>query len=148
MVDRRVLDTLIELSERRRDEAANEAADARRATEQVLATKQQLQQYRADYDARSPLRPGQQTGPQQIERHQRFVARLDVAIDDQARRHALMRRVQAQREADLVERQKRLKAFETLKQRRDQAYAQRQERHEQRLTDEQAARIHQRRTRS
>ena len=111
MVDRRVLDTLIELSERRRDEAANEAADARRATEQVLATKQQLQQYRADYDARSPLRPGQQTGPQQIERHQRFVARLDVAIDDQARRHALMRRVQAQREADLVERQKRLKAF-------------------------------------
>ncbi|MFT3802854.1 MAG: flagellar FliJ family protein [Burkholderiaceae bacterium] len=148
MVARRVLDTLIELSGRHRDEAAGHAADARRASDQVQAMKRQLQQYRAEYDARSPVRAGQQTGPQQIERHLRFVARLDYAIGDQERRHEQARRVQAQREAELIERQKRLKAFETLKLRRDQADARRQERHEQRLTDEQATRIHQRRTRT
>ena len=141
MVNPHVLQVLIELGRRRRDAAAVEVASARRSTGQVADTIEQLEGYRRDYSARSPIREQSRTAPVEIERHQAFVDRLGLAVREQEHRHELALQHEAHTEHALMLTQRRLKTFETLQKRQLEARQRRQERLDQLMTDEQAARL-------
>ncbi len=141
MVKQALLTRLIEQSRRRRDEVAGDAAEARRVTERATATLTQLQDYRRDYDAKTPKQLQRQTEVASIMRHEGFVARLDVAVLDQGRRRTTAQNEQSSREQDLMAAQRRLKAFETLQTRQAEATRKRLARQDQRTTDEQATRL-------
>lgn len=141
MSRKRVFDTLIELSRTARDEAAAAAAQSQRNAEQAAQVVAQLRDYRREYDQRNPKRLDNELVTVDIEMHQRFVDKLDVAINDQVRRHQGIKREHKQRELVLTEVQRRLKAFETVQQRRDRSELAREARREQRATDELATRL-------
>ncbi len=130
------LDLLIELERRERDRVAQVTAQARRESDAAGSTLQMLRGYRLDYDARSPKRGSQDFTTTKVQVHEHFVQRLDRAIDDQ---HALAGRLDAatqEREAQLLERQRRLKALETLSLRRETLARLAERRSDQRQTDE------------
>jgi flagellar FliJ protein len=68
--------------------------------------------------------------------HEAFTGRLDLAIDQQAQLAEQLVELRTQREEALAQRQRRLKAFETLQARRETAAQQRAQRNDQRQTDE------------
>lgn len=134
-----VLDTLIDLSRRARDEAAGTAASARQAVRKEQEMMQTLHQYRQEYAQSSPQRAQQVIEIANLERHRRFVERLDLAVQDQQQRQGRAMEVKAQTERVLNEAERRMKAFETLQARQRLAAARKQARREQQMTDEQAA---------
>ncbi len=130
---------LIELERRRRDSEAGVAARARREADTAGSTLQMLQGYRLDYDTRSPKQGSEVFHSAKVRVHEAFTGRLDLAIDQQAQLAQQLADLRTQRESALAERQRRLKAFETLQARREASAQQRAQRNDQRQTDEFAA---------
>lgn len=135
---RRALHTLIEQAQRVRDDAALRVAGAHREVEAAQRTLDTLSSYR-DEQARAATQRVE-IGPALLRVRERFVRRLEGAIDEQTRvRNGLQDAIEQHR-AELIERQQRLLAFRTLQARRDAADVRRRERLAQRETDEIAAR--------
>lgn len=141
MLRPRLLQMLIEHGRRQRDEAAGVSAQAQRASRQARQVLGTLQEYRRDYDRKAPKARLTTIDPQLLPRHERFVERLDVAVLDQTRQLERLQLDAEQRRQQLMAAERRVKAFETLRERQEAARARRQARREQFETDELAARL-------
>ena len=136
----KVLPLLTEGALALRDRHAALVRAAARAVQQADATLAQLRQFRLDLLARSPAALGTATDAQALVGYQRFLARLDEAIVLQQQERALrLGRVEAAQQ-QLIEKQKRLTAFETLARRRAAERSIKETRRLQRDSDEYAAR--------
>lgn len=135
----KVLPLLTEGALTARDRQAAATRDAAAAVRQAEVTLERLTGFRAELLARAPgARASADT--QSLVDHQRFVARLDeaIAMQLQERGRRLERANTAQQQ--LIDRQKRLMAFETLSTRRARVRAVKETRRDQRDSDEHAAR--------
>lgn len=136
------LATLLQIAERERDETAavlQQALEAERRLNQQL---QQLLQYRAEYEARSPAAGGRATSIELLRCHQGFMQRLDHALSQQ--RGVLMaaeQRVLQQREL-LLAQEMRVAGVVKLMQRRAREHDAQQQRQDQRRSDELALQRH------
>ena len=130
------LDLLIDLERRERDRAATEAARTRRDTDAAASTLDMLVGYRADHHARTPKLGERPFTSAAVRVHEAFSGRLDQAIGEQGAMVDRLATAAAERDRALIERQRRLKALETLAQRRAEAAQRRAQRAEQRQTDE------------
>jgi len=134
-----VLSLLIDLQRRERDRVAGVAAQAQRDVDAAAGTLRMLNDYRNDYEARSPKSGRSATDTLRVRVHEAFVGKLGRAIGEQDTLLAhLAQRNETQRLA-LVERQRRVKALETLELRRATERRKRLESLEQKQTDEFAA---------
>jgi len=136
----KVLPLLTDGALKARDQQAIMVREAAGAVQQAEATLAQLQAFRADLLARPPGTQGMPADPQALVDHQAFVVRLDEAIAMQAQEK---RRRQERSDAEqqrLIEKQKRLMAFETLAKRRAATRQLKEARLAQRASDEFAAR--------
>jgi flagellar protein FliJ len=138
----RPLLAVLEQAETRRDAALARTLQAEEAAQRAFAQEQQLQDYRGDYQRRSPTQ-ATGTGDSRasvdmalIRCHHGFMQRLDQAVDQQsARRGQLEQAAAAEREA-LLALELHVAAIGRLMQRRRAEAAVRAQRLEQRQTDE------------
>jgi flagellar FliJ protein len=142
MTRRTTLSFLIELQRRERDRVAALAARARREAESATSTLQMLEDYRRDYDTRSPKVARRAFTATSIGVHERFTGKLDRAIDEQGRLRVRLAEASSEREGDLAQGQRRLKALETLHERREADLRLRTRRAEQIQTDEFATQVY------
>lgn len=140
-MDPRVLKVLIEQALERRDDAATVAARARRDRDAAAATLRTLTDYREESLTRGPVREGAPVGVAQLRAAVQFDARLVAAIHQQYRQHVQRRDESVARDADLLERQRRLKALQTLEERRERQATKVAARREQRVLDEYATNL-------
>ncbi|MGE0805337.1 MAG: flagellar export protein FliJ [Burkholderiaceae bacterium] len=142
----RTLQQLIEQARRVRDDAAVRMAGADRQAQQAQQTLDVLCSYLNQH-----LTPASGDAPHtdspRLQVRERFTQRLNVAIDEQTRQRDSLHEVTEQRRSELIERQKRLLAFETLHARRESARLGREQRRDQKRTDEMAAQALQRKQR-
>jgi len=137
-----VLGLLIDLQRRERDRVAGVAAQAQRDVDAAEGTLRMLNDYRNDYEARSPKAGHAATDTLRVRVHEAFVSKLGRAIGEQDTLiEHLSQRSEVQRLA-LVERQRKVKALETLAMRRDAERRKRLDSLEQKQTDEFAAQAH------
>jgi flagellar FliJ protein len=131
-----LLRLLIGQALQRRDDAAADAAGARRARDAAADTLGTLTGYRDASLARGPVRSGAPVGVAQLTTAAAFDARMIAAIRQQHRTHAERDLEAAARDAALLERQRRLKALETLERNRARSAVRIESRREQRALDE------------
>ena len=134
------LPLLIERAREARDRLAAAARAAALDVQQADATLQHLATFRADYLRRSPTASVGGFSADRLHDWQRFMTRLDEALDLQ--RAECERRAQAlaMRQQQLADGQRRLMAFEALAARQAAERQRRQARQAQRDSDEFAAR--------
>lgn len=142
---RRTLQQVIEQARRVRDDAAVRVAGASRAADQAQSTLETLSSYRNEHVQTAFRRP--QFVPTVLRLHERFTRKLDQAIGEQTRVRDATYVAIDRRRAELIDRQQRLLAFETLQARRDSAQQRRRKLAEQRHDDEIAAQTFRRRER-
>ncbi len=135
------LDTLIELAQRRCDEAATALAAHRKVQGELQHRGATLGRYRSDYVLRleSAARAG--IDGASLRNLRRFLGRLDEAQAQQERDAQACQARVAQAQAAWQAAQRRMEAFAALDRRRDMALALQARRVEQRLQDEAAARV-------
>lgn len=133
---------LVELSRRERDRVAGIAAQAQRDLDAATKTRRMLGDYRNDYEANAPKGPARHTDALRVRVHEAFVGKLDRAIGEQDALLGHLHGRHEQQRAALSERQRRLKALETLQTRRADEAARRQASNEQKQTDEFAVQAH------
>jgi flagellar FliJ protein len=138
-MDPKLLQLLIDRAREVRDVAATRAATSRRDRAAAEATLRTLTEYRVESLAKGPVRTGNAIGVQQLVTAVHFDGRLLSAIDAQAQQHADRLATSERHDAELIARQKRLKALELLSQRRALARARTATRREQHGFDELAA---------
>lgn len=134
---RRTLQQLIEQARRVRDDAALRVAGAHRDADGAQRTLETLSTYLDEHLLGAARRV--QVDPAVLRLRERFTRKLDVAIDEQTRVRDALHDAMDRRREELVGRQRKLLAFETLQARRDSARTRQRERAEQRDTDELAA---------
>jgi flagellar export protein FliJ len=135
-MDPRVLRLLIDRATGQRDDAAVHAAEARRAHDGANATLRTLTDYRDESLTRGPVRAGVVVGMAQLASATRFDARLVAAIHQQYREAAERREAARLRDLELIERQRQLKALQTLELRTAQQAQKLEARREQHAIDE------------
>lgn len=135
-MDARILRLLIDRAQEHRDDAATLSSQARRERDAAHATLRTLTEYRDESLNRGPTRGGQLVNVEQIRIAGYFDNRLIAAITQQSGKHAHHEERVGERDTDLREMQRRLKALETLSQRRASAAEKKGARREQRLLDE------------
>lgn len=135
---RRTLEQLVEQARRERDDAATRVAGAHRDAEGAQRTLDVLSNYLGEHLRGAGARPYADARLLQV--RERFTRKLDAAIGEQAGVRDALHEAMARRRGELVERQRRLLAFETLQARRNAVLVRRLARAEQRQTDEIAAR--------
>jgi flagellar FliJ protein len=145
-MDPALLRLLIERAAGLRDEAARVAASSRRDADGADRTLRTLKDYREESLGRGPIRGGRPMGVEHLRAAVRFDSRLVEAITQQHLQWVDRTRDAATRVAELAERQRRLKALETLALRRETAARARDAKREQRGTDEHALQLARRRT--
>ena len=100
-----------------------------------------LQGYRRDYDQKAPKARLVPFDPALLPRHEHFVARLDAALGEQHDQTTRLENQAQQRRVELVDKEKRLRAFELLQARQDAARLRRAEKRDQSATDELAMQL-------
>ncbi len=144
-MDPSLLKLLIEQAREHRDDAATRAADARRDRDTAATTLRTLTDYREESLTRAPLRAGTAVGIAQLATATHFDAKLVAAIRQQYGQHAQRDADAKARDAVLRERQRRLKALQTLEERRAQQASRTAARRDQRALDEYATQLSARR---
>jgi flagellar FliJ protein len=134
-----VLDKLVEQARRVRDDAAGAAAAAVREVDQAQRTFDLLTGYLSEHLQRAPF--DKSVSPALLPVREGFTRKLDLAITEQTRQRDGLRQTADARQLELVERQRRLLAYETLMERRAAARQKTQHRADQRNTDELAAQV-------
>ena len=136
------LNTLLEIAERERDQAAAALAQVERQLRAQQQQWDQLQAYQADYLKRAPAHGGRSAPIEVLRCHQGFMGRLDQAITHQQRvLNAAQAEVQLRRQT-LLQRETRLASVRKLMQRRATAATHAADRADQRQTDEAALQRH------
>ncbi len=135
----RALQTLLEHAERERDEALACLMQTEESSRRLRQQLEQLQAYRADYEARSPGSGGQAAPIELLRCHQGFVLRLDQALAQQSGQlQTAEHQLQLQRQR-LLERETRVAAVRKLVERRLHEQQRSLARQEQKRSDEAAA---------
>lgn len=134
-MDPKLLALLIERARSARDDAVKVATQARRDVETAAKTLNTLTEYREQSLERGPVRSGQAIGTEQLRIAGQFDARLISAISQQTGQHERSGQLADQRQAELRETQRRLKAFEALAERRALRESLKQGRRDQRTMD-------------
>jgi len=140
---RKTLQQLIDHARLVRDDAAVRAAGAHREVDGAQRTLEMLSTYRDEQLRSRGARS--RVDPALLRLRERFTQKLDGAIDEQTRVRDALHDAAERRREELLGRQRRLLAFETLQARRDATNLQRRQRAEQRDTDEYAAQVARRR---
>ena len=139
------LDTVIELAERRRDEALAALSQARREAQAAQGQMDQLTAYEAESQARWRTRASAGVDPAWLMHHREFMAKIHHAIDFQT---GVLAQKQQQTEAAQNAVHGAERELATLRQylaRQHEALQQRLMRREQKQTDEMAQNAHRRR---
>jgi flagellar FliJ protein len=134
-MDPKLLALLIERARTVRDDAVKVSTQARRDVETAAHTLRTLTDYREQSLDRGPIRSGQPVGTEQLRIAGQFDARLVSAISQQTGQHERSGQLADQRQAELSEAQRRLKAFEALAERRARRESVQQGRRDQRTMD-------------
>lgn len=136
------LQTLLELSQLRMDDAARQLgqllAGEQKAGERLIL----LQQYRAEYHERFVLALRGGIGRDAWNNFQAFLSRLDDAIAQAEAMVAQSRQRTAAGQREWVDKRGRVQAFDTLSQRHHDRVQTAENRQEQKTQDEHAARNH------
>jgi flagellar export protein FliJ len=146
MMKRSPLQRLIEQARRQRDDAAAQSATSRLEVVQAQQTLDALSSYLHDHLGR--VREHAHTDAPLLRIRERFTRNLDVAICEQTRQRDGLGDVAEREHAELIERQRRLLAFEAVQARRETIRRHRLHRADQRHTDEIAAQLLQRHRRN
>ncbi len=139
MTRQTAMSLLIDLRRRERDRVAGIAAQAQRDVDAAASTLKMLGDYRNDYESRSPKAARNPTDTLRVRVHEAFVDKLGRAIGEQDSLLDHLNQRREQQRLALLERQRGLKALETLVSRRESEQLRRQESYEQKQTDEFAA---------
>ncbi|WP_334134692.1 flagellar export protein FliJ [Tepidimonas sp.] len=141
----RDLAVLMELAQRRRDDALQALAAVRREQLTAQGQMEQLRAYTRDADARWLQRASAGVTPMLLATQRQFVARLEEAIAFQT---DVLQRLQervAHAEARVQHAERALATLQRIQQRRQLRWLEQQRRVEQKATDEMAAAQHRRR---
>jgi flagellar export protein FliJ len=130
------IEMLIEMRRRERDRVAGICAQAQRDVDAATGTLRMLTQYRSDYENRAPKNGQSATDTLRVQVHERFVDKLGLAIGEQDNLVGNLNERSEQQQRALSDRQRRLKAMETLALRRETERLKRLESLEQKQTDE------------
>lgn len=136
------LNTLLEIAERERDEAAAALSQAEQAVRAQRQQWEQLSTYHAEYAARSPAAGGRAAPMDLLRCHGAFMERLQQALGHQQRVLDQAEHTVQQQRLQLLERETRLAAVRKLQERRAAAATQGAQRLEQRRADEAALQRH------
>ena len=133
------LQSLLDLSQTRMDDAARRLGQLLASEQEVEKTLILLEQYREEYEAR--FRKAAQAGLSRDEwgNYQSFLGRLDEAIAQQRSLVAASKRRTVDGQREWLDKRNRVKAFDTLSQRHAASEAQGAAKTEQRAQDEYAA---------
>ncbi|MBP9712235.1 MAG: flagellar export protein FliJ [Sterolibacterium sp.] len=134
------LQTLLDLSQLRMDDAAKRLGQLLASEQEASARLLLLQQYRAEYQGRFISSSQQGIGRDQLDNYRSFLLRLDEAIDQarQMTEHSRQRTSLGQQ--DWLDKRGQVKAYDTLSQRHQSHQSSLENRKEQKLLDEHAAR--------
>lgn len=140
MADAFRLQSILDLSINRMDEAARSLA-ALMASEQDQARKlEMLEQYRAEYTGQFMAAARCGLTPNQWANYRQFIARIDDAIVHQQRQVEHSRSLSQAGQREWLDTRTRVKAFETLSVRHQTAVARTHARVEQRSSDDRSGR--------
>ena len=134
--------TLLEIAERERDSAEAALAQAEDMALRLQQQMEQLQAYRADYEARSPAGNGRAAPIELLRCHQGFMQRLDQALAQQQGTLQAARQRAEQRRAELMAQQMRVAGVRKLLERRLRELDAVGQKQEQRRSDELALQRH------
>ena len=133
---------LLQQEQERRDQAAARTHEAAAAARHARAQAEQLQAYRADYQARWAASSGRGLAIEIVHCTRSFMQRLDQAFAQQARTVAATEGRLAEARARLLAQEQRCAAVQRLIDRRQAEARRRAQRHEQKHSDELAQRLH------
>lgn len=140
MADAFRLQSILDLSITRMDEAAKALAQLM-ASEQDQARKlEMLEQYRAEYQGQFMAAAKSGLTPNQWANYRAFLSRIDNAIVHQQRQVEHSRNLSQAGQREWLDTRTRVKAFETLSDRHNAGVARKQARVEQRVNDDRAGR--------
>ena len=134
------LQSLLDLSHLRMDDAARQLGQLLASEQEVGKTLELLEQYRGEYEARFRQAAQDGLGRDEWANYQSFLGRLDEAIAQQRLLVESSRQRTENGQKEWLDKRNRVKAFDTLSQRHRAGEVRRELRHEQKLQDEFAAR--------
>ena len=132
------INKVIELAERRRDEAMSELARQRQAQQQAQAQMEQLTGYAGEAQRRWAERGASGVDVALLMHHRQFMARLDHAIDFQRNVLAGHEQQLQQAQSQVIEAERELASLRKVAARQMQAWLQQLQRRDQKHTDEMA----------
>ncbi|MCL2655959.1 MAG: flagellar export protein FliJ [Betaproteobacteria bacterium] len=135
------LETLIELSQERMDEAAKKLGEALASSQAQEQKLELLDQYRNEYIGRFRVSIENGIGPDAWSNYSAFLGKLDAAIEEQ---QLIVQQAQSNVSAGRqlwVDERNRKKAFDTLAVRQEKIAEKRQFKMEQKATDEYSAKL-------
>lgn len=133
------LQSLLDLSQTRMDEAARRLGQLLASEQEVEKTLEMLLQYREEYEKRFRTAARNGMGRDEWRNYQSFLGRLDEAVAQQRERVELSKQRTAAGQKDWLDQRTKVKAFDTLSQRHKADEAKAQAKAEQRVQDEHAA---------
>lgn len=136
------LQSLLDLSNLRLDEAARQLGKLIAGEQEANQRLELLVQYRDEYHARFLAAAGNGLGPEAWRNYQQFLGRLDQAIELAHTMVATSKQRTAIGQQNWVDKHSKVKAFDTLAHRHQTRMAYAEARSEQKQTDEHAARRH------
>lgn len=136
------LQSLLDLSQLRLDEATRRLGELLASQQEAAQRLDLLVNYRAEYEERYLAASRSGLGLQTWQNYRAFLDRLDVAIQQARDLVAASERKTADGQKDWLETRGKLKAFDTLAERHRSRVAYAESRQEQKAFDEHAARKH------
>lgn len=142
MTKRFHLESLQELSDLRLEQATRQLGELIASERQDNQRLELIQQYRDEYQSLFLEAAGRGLSPDRWHNFQKFLARLDEAVEQARKMTLLARQRTAVGQKNWLDKRGKVKAFDTLAQRFRERTAYEAARHEQKQTDEHAARLH------
>lgn len=133
------LQTLLELSQQRLDDAARQLGTLLASEHEGEQKLELLQRYRDEYHARFLQAAQRGMGPDEWRNYQTFLGKLDDAIGQQKGMVALAKQKSAAGQQSFMDERTRVKAFDMLSQRHDAREQKAEAKREQRESDEYSA---------
>lgn len=134
------LQTLLDLSQMRLDDATRQLGELIAGEQEANQRLEILAQYRAEYQNRFMAAAQNGLGRDQWRNYQSFLARLDAAIDQARQGVALSRQRTAAGQQEWLHKRGQVKAYDTLAERHVDRLRHAEQRRDQKAQDEHAAR--------
>lgn len=141
MTKRFHLESLQELSDLRLEQATKQLGQLIASERQDSQRLELIQQYRNEYQALFLEAAGKGLSPHAWHNYQKFLARLDEAVEQARTMTQMAKQRTAAGQKNWLDKRGKVKAFDTLAMRFQERIAYEASRHEQKLTDEHAARL-------